>query len=241
MPTVALRLKRSVKYWFVRLSLHRLTGVLSPVFFHLYYLTLFSRWCSEHRDIPYREFHPPLPDNRTRTNLYRFLLDHEHLDGAIDYLEFGVASGDSIRWWVENNRDPASRFVGFDTFVGLPDDWGAYKKGHFSTGSKTPDVGDDRCAFETGIFQDTLRPFLERFAGTRRKVIHIDSDLYTSALYVLNTLAPYMNKDDVIIFDEFGVPTHEFRAVMDFFGSHRLRYAVLGAVNNYLQVGLKIL
>ena len=71
-------------------------------------------------------------------------------------------------------------------------------------------------------------------------MIHADADLYSSTLFLLTRLYPRLKRDDVIIFDEFGVPTHEFRAFTDFVSSHRLRYTVLGAVNNYLQVAIRL-
>ena len=55
----------------------------------------------------------------------------------------------------------------------------------------------------------------------------MDEDLYSSTLFVLTKLIPFLEKDDVIIFDEFGVPTHEFRAFSDIVSSYNLRYEFL--------------
>lgn len=79
----------------------------------------------------------------SRYDLYKFILEKERLDGEIDYLEFGVASGCSLRWWVENNKSQKTRFVGFDTFEGLPEDWVYAKKGAFTTKGKLPDIQDN--------------------------------------------------------------------------------------------------
>ena len=44
-------------------------------------------------------------------------------DSKLIYLEFGVSSGDSLRYWVSRHSNSASEFHGFDSFEGLPSDW----------------------------------------------------------------------------------------------------------------------
>ena len=114
------------------------------------------------------------------------------------------------------------------------------KKHHYNTAGQTPQVDDERVKFIKGLFQDSLRGFLNSFESKQRKVIHMDADLYSSTLFVLTSLIPFLKKDDIIIFDEFGVPTHEFLAFTDIVSSYKLNYEILGAINNYLQIAIKI-
>ena len=39
------------------------------------------------------------------------------------YLEFGVFEGETMRWWSQHLDTPGARFVGFDSFEGLPEAW----------------------------------------------------------------------------------------------------------------------
>jgi O-methyltransferase len=235
-----IQLARSGKQLFVRLRLHRLIEPVNPLLMRVSFLSKQAQWCSAHPS-PFREPDPAHIRHEKRYDLYQYLLEKEHLDGEIDYLEFGVGQGNSFKWWAAHNPHPASRFVGFDTFTGLPETYGVYKPGTFSTGGAFPDVGGDpRCRFEAGLFQDTLPRFLEPYTPGRRKLVHLDADLYSSTLFVLTRLAPYLRPGDVLLFDEFGVPTHEFRAFDDFVSSYRVGYELLGAVNNYLQVAIKL-
>lgn len=175
-----------------------------------------------------------------RSGGHRHVFDAQGLQGPIDYLEFGVATGHSIRWWAEHNRDPASRFIGFDTFTGLPEQYEHFPAGEFSTGGQFPRIDDRRVRFEAGLFQPTLHPFLSRFTFRHRTVVHIEADLYSSTLLVLTTLAPHLRAETIILFDEFVIAIHEFRAWMDFLFAYPVEHEVLGAVNNHTQVAMKI-
>ncbi len=145
--------------------------------------------------------------------------------GALDYWEFGVHEGHSIRWWAGAHADPGSRFVGFDTFTGLPEGWNAaHPQGYFATGGQAPAIRDARVSFHTGLFQDTLEPFLatqERDACPL--VVHLDCDLYGSALYALTRLDSWLVPGTLVILDEFGDVLHEFRALADYRDAYRRR------------------
>jgi hypothetical protein len=62
----------------------------------------------------------------------------------------------------------------------------------------------------------------------------MDADLYSSTLFTLTTLAPYLKKGDIIFFDEFCVPTHEFLAVKNFTESYYINLKPIAASNNFL-------
>jgi len=140
----------------------------------------------------------------------------------MQYLEFGVAGGTSFAWWVKANHHPDSRFYGFDTFEGLPEDWHFFKRGAFSFDKFLQDYGRD----------------IRQEAFTR--VLHMDADLYSSTLFALTSMAPYLREGDIILFDEFNIPNHEFAAWNDFTRSYYIQYEVLGAVNNFYQVAMKV-
>jgi hypothetical protein len=69
----------------------------------------------------------------------------------------------------------------------------------------------------------------------------MDADLYSSTLYVLTSLSQYLRKVDILIFDEFNIPMHEFKAFPEWIKAYHINYKVLAASNNYYQVAVKIL
>lgn len=182
-----------------------------------------------------------------RERLFQHVLETEGLGGTVDYLEFGVAGGVSFRWWLDHNTHPDARFVGFDTFEGLPEDFGPVKAGTFTAGGQAPAVDDPRARFVAGFFQDTLSSFLaearlDERPETKKLVVHLDADLFSSTLYVLTRLhsAGVFRAGDVLFFDEFGVPMHEFKAFTEFVAAYRVRYRVLGQANDWLQAAFRL-
>ena len=180
-------------------------------------------------------------DYSRRYTLYQQVLDSYQLATEnVDYLEFGVCGGSSFQWWVENITHPQSTFYGFDTFEGLPESWGVFNKGDMS--ADVPQIDDTRVHFIKGLFQDSLPGFLadHQLNNGKRKIIHLDADLFSSTLYALTSLAPYIKKGDILFFDEFNVPNHEFLAFKMFCDSYYVKTKLLGAVNNYYQVAMMI-
>ena len=202
-----------------------------------------SAWISRNnKKLKFSDFHVWIRDYGKRENLYGFVANEQNLDfERIDYLEFGVAAGNSLIWWVNRLKNKETRFYGFDTFEGLPEDWGLF----FSKGdmrSEMPFVDDERVTFLKGLFQDTLPEFLKsnKIEKNRKKIIHLDADLFSSTLFTLTSLAPFLNEGDILFFDEFNVPNHEFLAFKHFTESYLIKTKVLGAVNNFWQVAFEI-
>jgi hypothetical protein len=131
------------------------------------------------------------------------------------WVEFGVHKGDTINY--------ISRFApimfGFDSWEGLPDDWQpGFPKGHFSTNGTMPEVNPN-VVLVKGMFQETLPKFLSIIPGTFG-LVHIDSDIYESARFVLEQIEDRVTIGTVIIFDELiGYNTyeeHEYKALKEF-------------------------
>jgi hypothetical protein len=56
----------------------------------------------------------------------------------------------------------------------------------------------------------------------------------------LATLNPHLNPGDLILFDEFNVPMHEFRAYIDFTQSFYRKLKPVAAVKNFYRIGFKV-
>jgi hypothetical protein len=231
---------RKIKALFVKFKFHILIKPFEHSLLNLVYLSKLSNWISNHRQLRFNDFYNRKVVYADRFKLHQFVIDNEIKNDEFDYLEFGVAEGTSIKWWAEKIKNPNCRFYGFDVFTGLPEDFAVMKKKDYDTKGKTPNISDHRIKFICGLFQDSFPGFLKNNELTRKKIIHLDADLYSSTLFVLTSFHPILNTNDIIIFDEFGVPTYEFRAFLDFLAAYNMKFEVIGAINNYLQLALII-
>lgn len=227
---------KRLKYYFFRFGIHHILPEHKLNF--LSHLSALSKWIHAQKNMKFSSFPDSVFDYSRRFDLYQFIIENELGEAAIDYLEFGVSKGVSFKWWVEKVKNPKAKFYGFDTFTGLPEDWGPFKKGAMSSGNALPEIDDTRYEFFQGLFQDTLYRFLKNYDSDKRKIVHLDADLYTATLFVLTTMSPYLKKGDIIIFDEFNVPLHEFKAFREWADSFYINYSVIGEVNNFFEVAI---
>lgn len=218
---------------------------LSKLFLFLGYFNKLLLWIYKHKnEFISCDYFSPIRDYGKRVKLYEFVANHFQIENQqINYLEFGVASGASFKWWLAKNKNPQSTFTGFDTFEGLPEDWGGfYVKGDMSHG--LPKVDDTRVKFVKGLFQDTLSGHIMENASvlsaTHTKVIHLDADLYSATIFSLSQLYPYLHKGDIILFDEFNVAMHEFKAYLEFTGNFYIKLKPIAAVNNFYQTAFMV-
>lgn len=243
MSNSLIRLLRATKRALFHTGLARAAAPLADPAIRAAYLAHLGAWIAEHNGEGFdADAAEPAFRHGKREILWSHVAEAERLDEPITYLEFGVAAGSSFRWWTVRNTHPASRFVGFDTFEGLPEDFGPVRAGTFA--GTVPEVDDARAHFEVGLFQETLGPYLaasglaEREEG--RLVVHLDADLYSSTLFVLTRLAPLFRPGDILLFDEFAVPAHEFKAFVEFVHAYDMRYTVLGQANRFYQLAARV-
>ena len=140
-------------------------------------------------------------------------------------LEFGVYTGTTLKI-IAAERDGG--VFGFDSFDGLPEDWRVgFASGTFGVDAPPEVPGAD---LVVGLFDATLPGFLAAHPGPV-DLLHIDADLYSSAVTVLEQVGPRLRPGSVVVFDEFfnypGWEAHEARAWAEYVDTHQVsfRYA----------------
>jgi hypothetical protein len=119
-------------------------------------------------------------------------------------LEFGVFSGTTINR-VASLR-PDLHFDGFDSFEGLPEDWDMgqkhVKKEAFDKGGELPEV-EENVRLWKGWFNDTI-PEWKRNQEVMKPIgyLHIDCDIYSSTVTILEELDELILPGAIIRFDE---------------------------------------
>lgn len=154
-------------------------------------------------------------------------------------LEFGVASGRTLTV-IAGAREHKQVF-GFDSFQGLPEDWRSnIPAGTFATG-ELPDVAGAELV--VGWFKDTLADFLATHPDPLA-FVHLDADLYSSTITVLEHVGPRLQPGSVIVFDEYfnypGWEQHEHRAWQEFLAKTGIQCRYAAYTCNHEQVAVVV-
>jgi len=175
------------------------------------------------------------------------VLDYALLQTTVPghYLEFGVFTGGTIRYIAaqlrRGGRSDAS-IHGFDSFEGLPGAWSGFSLGQaaFSRGGRMPRVPSN-VRLHKGWFNDTIPKWRDTVAGPIA-FIHVDCDIYSSTVEVLDGVHSRLQPGTVIVFDEyFNYPNwerHEFKAWHEFVQARGVSYEYLAFARQ--QVALRI-
>lgn len=148
-------------------------------------------------------------------------------DGLI--LEFGVYKGDTINCIAQHVDDTS--VYGFDSFEGLQEPWVFSGEGGFSDVNGTLPKVPENVELIKGYFSDTLPNFIEK-KSLPVSFLHIDSDLYSSAVTILEYLNHLIVKGTVIVFDEFfNYPNWkkgEYKAWIEFVEKQNIEFEYIG-------------
>lgn len=156
------------------------------------------------------------------------------------FMEFGVFSGTTINFIADRVNTTVH---GFDSFTGLPEQWAYTPKGHFDTGGKLPEVRDS-VELHVGWFDDTIPEFKKKHSEPVA-FVHIDSDLYRSAITILYGMKDQIKPGTVIQFDEYfnypGWKQYEYKAFQEFIKDTGLKYNYIGYASNGFSASVQII
>ena len=182
-----------------------------------------------------------LSQARSHDSAFDVLRDGVRAAAAVPglYLEFGVRGGFTINWIA---RQTSQTVYGFDSFEGLPEDWTSeHRRGAFRV-KGLPSVREN-VSLVRGLFDQSIPQFLLEHPEPLA-FMHIDSDLYSSAVTVLNLFAKRIQPGTVIVFDEFfnypGWKDGEYKAFMEFISAHPAKFEYIGYCHFGEQVALRL-
>jgi hypothetical protein len=150
-------------------------------------------------------------------------------------LEFGVATGRSIRHWAE--LFPTHDIYGFDGFEGIYEDWNGMPAGTFA--QRPPRVpGNVRLV--VGRFDQTLPGWCESHKGFA-SLIHIDCDLYAATKDVLYHLRDRIRTGTIIVFDEYW--NHDTWLQDEYLAwqEEGIPYEYIGRVSRHQKVAIRVI
>lgn len=144
----------------------------------------------------------------TRKSLLKSVLKCERNERVVVF-EFGVARGALTAWGLKQIKSKNLKWVGYDTFTGLPSDWVRenivyLQKGTFSTEGRHPEINDARVSFVGGDVTETFKEIPSLFEpGTLfRSIFIFDLDLFSPSKAVWDVIFPRLRTGDRLFFDQ---------------------------------------
>lgn len=174
----------------------------------------------------------PIVNNDNGTLFQKCFENNPLKDGLV--VEFGVHTGGST---VTLKNIFQTTTHAFDSFLGLPDDDGHFKKGQFNLGGNIPELLLNTPGIEVwpGWFSDSIPLFAEKHKEHLR-MVSVDCDTYIGAKDIFTLLKDRFVSGTTIYFDEmgyyYGWEIREYRAFLEFIQETGFDYKYIGKSDN---------
>lgn len=150
-----------------------------------------------------------------KKRLYKAILNKLTSSPKLEIIEFGVAHGYITKFLVKqiaNLKISVQRYIGFDSFEGLSQEFRNFPLGAFDNGGKFPDISEVYLFWCKGYVQETLPNV--RFDLETTKLWIFDLDLYDATLFALTNVLDFIQIGDICYFDE-AFDVGEFKIIND--------------------------
>lgn len=172
-----------------------------------------------------------------RQKLWKYLISLNSKLEQFKVIEFGVAHGDSTRWWLKNVKNPNFRYIGFDTFSRLPNKW--VRNGYvyldvnsFDNNGIPPIKNiDNRAEFIVGNVLDKSQEISTAMQGGINKIILFDMDLYEPSKFAFEEIQQFLNSGDIIYFDEAFDSSNERLILQEFILPNLGNWSYIGSTS----------
>lgn len=176
-----------------------------------------------------------------------YVLEKKIVEDGV-WCEFGVFRGVTI-----NHISSMTNNIvyGFDSFEGLPDNWdvgngsnkekGFYSYTDYAKENKIPSTipqVNENVRLYKGWFNETVPKFKEEITEPIT-FIHMDCDIYSSTIEVLNILGTRIKNNTIIVFDEFinypNYKEHEFKAFHEWVENNNVLFEYIGTSSEWVE------
>jgi predicted O-methyltransferase YrrM len=158
-----------------------------------------------------------------------------------DWLEFGVYEGRSSQIFL-NNMTGDSKLYLFDSFEGLPEDWGDSPAGTFAC--EVPVFESKRAKIVKGFFEDTLPEWSKTYNKTVA-VVHIDCDLYSSCQTVFRNINHLIAPNTLVLLDDYAREDfhfeHTYKAFHDYLDEFGKDFYYIARTEDNAQAAVRVI
>lgn len=159
-------------------------------------------------------------------------------------LEFGVASGNSLRHFSSllHLQAPLAMINGFDSFMGLSEDWLGMPSGRKAGAYAVKNIPkfDNNVRLNIGLVEDIVPGFVSNNSSRSIAFAHLDMDIYTPCKFTLKEIKPLLVSGSLLLFDDFygegGWKNNDNKAFSEVFSPSEYKFVAFGKYQALVEI-----